>query len=250
MSATASRPSTTRRSSLANWALGLGLTALGVLFVVMITLMFGRVSGEEFAPADFRRRSFHYYELPVVSVQVWPLKRFDIETELHDELVKKKLLPPTEAEERWDLVRGYRGDTTVEKGDAAFLCDYLDLRDYQGKRVWLDWTTDHPQLAKIFWPVIHQLALQELYVFMPDLFEFALQAKEAEADKFQPALDALLAAKYYDFGLAQQKGQRHALAVELLTEAVKLNPDNAQWKAALETSREKLPKAEAEPKTK
>ena len=250
MPATASRPATTaKRSPLGNWALGLGLTALALLFVGVITLMFGRVSGEEFAPGDFRRRSFHYYELPVVNVQVWPLKRFDVETELRAELVKKQLLPAS-TEERWDLVRGYRGDTTVEKGDAAFLCDYFDLRDYQGTRVWLDWTTDHPQLAKIFWPVIHRLALQELYVFMPDLFEFALKAKEADADKFQPALDALLATKYYDFGLAQQKGQRHVLAVELLTEAVKLNPDNPQWKAALEASQQKLPPAEAKPDTK
>ena len=144
-------------------------------------------------------------------------------------------------------MRGYRGNAPVEKGDAAFLCDYLDLQNYEGERVWLKWTQAHPAGAKKFWPIIHQLAQQELYIFMPDLFEFALNAKASDADAFAQALQVRLAEKYYEFGLAQQKGEHHLLAVELLTEAVKLAPQNTQWQQALEASRKQLPPAEAEP---
>ena len=249
MATTTSRPPTgaAQRTPAANWLLGIGLTCLGLFFVFILTLMFGRVSGEEFSPTDFERRSFHYYELPIVGVQVWPLKRFDIDSDLHDHLQLKQLLPKSTDEPRWDLVRGYRGNTTVEKGDAAFLCDYLDLRNYQGENVWLAWTQAHPQFAQAFWPRIHHLAQQELYIFMPDLFEFALNAKQADADDFAPALQARLANKYYEFGLAQQQGDHHRLAVELLTEAVKLAPEKAQWQAALEASKKQFPQAEAEP---
>lgn len=238
---TAARPRTKRSFDLPKWVYGAGLVLLilGLLFVV--TLVFGRISGEEFAPQTFQRRTFHYYEVPLLRLQVWPVKRFNSTGDVEDKLVKQKLLPAaTVAIPRWDLVRGYRGSKTIAEGDALILIRYLDeYDDTKNTYIWNTWTTDQPDIAKVFWPHVARLAEQELYFFLPDLFELAVNAKHAST--FTVELEKLLATKYYDFGIVQQKLGHHAAAVQLLTEATKLSPDNKEWQAALETSRQAAP---------
>lgn len=246
MATAPARPATRRTTSLPNWVFGVGMGILFLLFVGLVTLIFGRVSGEEFTTQGFQRRSFHYYELPIVHVQVWPMKRFDATGDLEAALVKQKLLPASAAatpqDPRWDLVSGYRGAQLVQQGDAFILMLYLDAHDRSGNQVWLEWTNDHPELAKVLWPVVARLAEEELYLFLPDIFELARGATDPDA--LQKSIDELLADKYYEFGIVQQKLGRHQAAVELLSSAVKLAPDNQDWKAALETSRKELPPAE------
>lgn len=234
--------STTPRSSakksgrLANWVFGTGIGAMVLLFVFLIVMFFGKVSGEEFSPSDFKRRSFHYYELPLVGMQVWPIKHFDATGDLETELATKKLIPvTTPTKPRWDLVQGLRAARVVREGDAYILCRYLDQRQAGGKVVWQDWTSDHPDVAAIFWPVISRLADQELYVFVPEAFDLAKSASDAKT--FQAALNTLLAQKYYDFGLNQQQLGHHEAAIELVNEALKLAPEKKpDWQKTLELS--------------
>jgi len=47
----------------------LGILA-ATLLVFMLTLWFGGVHGTEFSPQTFERRSYSFYELPLVGVQV------------------------------------------------------------------------------------------------------------------------------------------------------------------------------------
>lgn len=236
-------PATPKRSKafrLPNWVYWLLLALLAVAFLGGMTMIFGRVSGEEFSPHDFKRRTFSYYEIPVVGLQVWPVKRFDATGDVETELVAKKIIVPTTPKEpRWDLVAGYRGTAQVADGDARILCHYLDRPDDQGSRTWLKWTTDKPKLAKVLWPWIAKLAEQELYLFMPDVFELAMGATESDegVKAFEQSLSDLLASKYHDFAVVQQKLEQHAAAVELLTEAIKLAPNETTWQLELETSR-------------
>ena len=57
-------------------------------------------------------------------------------------------------------------------------------------------------------------------------------------------LEKLLATKYHDFGLVQQELGHHEAAIELLTEALKLSPDQPEWRQQLQTSRAALPAEE------
>jgi hypothetical protein len=234
--ASAPRPRVKKSLNLPSWAYYAGVALLLVVFLLVVTLLFGRVSGEEFSPYEFKRRTFHFYELPFVRLQVWPVKRFDTTGDIETMLVTDKILTPQPpATPRWDLVRGYRGSTAVAEGDANILCRYLDRSEPL-----LKWMSDHPKPAKVFWPIIARLAEQELYIFMPDTFELALAATDEK--KLERELNGLLAKKYHDFGLVQQKLGYHALAVELLTEAIKLAPQEASWQLELEESRKQVPK--------
>lgn len=246
MATAPARPATRRTARLPNWVFGTGMVILFLLFLGLVTLIFGRVSGEEFTPHGFQRRSFHYYELPIVHLQVWPMKRFDATGDLEAALIKQKLLPPSAAttpkDPRWDLVQGFRGAQLVQQGDAQILMRYLDAHDSASNLLWLEWSNDKPELAKILWPVVARLAEEELYLFLPDVFELAHGATDPDALK--KSLDELLAHKFYEFGIVQQKLGHHKAAAELLSSAVKLAPDKSEWKAALEASQKELPPAE------
>jgi hypothetical protein len=234
----ASRPGAKRSFSLPNWAYGVGVALLVVVFLFVVTLMFGRIGGEEFSPHDFKRRTFHYYQIPVVRLQVWPVKRFDSTGDLEAQLLTDKLIPGKVPDDpRWDLIHGYRGATPVAEGDAHFLTDYLEMREsfIAGKKAmsltWLDWTNEHPELAKVFWPHIARLAEQELYIFVPDLFIAATSATDPQ--ELERALCEILAVKYHAFGIAQRDLNHPEQAVELLSEAVKLAPERKPWQAEL-----------------
>lgn len=241
-----SRPVASQRSRLANILLAVGCVVIFLLVMTVITLLFGRVSGEEFSPSDFKRRSFHFYELPIVGIQIWPMQRFDSTSDVESDLVANKLIVvSTPTTPRWDLVHGARGASLIE-GDAAFLCHYFDLRSRTYTLAWGDWNNKHPELAKILWPMIQKLAEQELYSFMPDVFNLAETASDPTA--FQSDLNMLVAQTYYDFGLYQQQNARHAAAVELIGEAMKLAPEKKdQWQPAFDLSQKEVPQAEAPP---
>lgn len=145
-------------------------------FLVMlyfITLLFGSVRGEEFAPDTFSRREFSYYQLPVVHIQVTPVRRVVRPHELCQHLVKKAIISTTASESRWDLVIARRGGRRLRDGDALILWRYLDAADAEGKVYWLKWTNDHPKLAKVLWPKVAQAARDELYTTVPQMFRLA-----------------------------------------------------------------------------
>ncbi len=99
---------------LPNWVYGIGVGLLVVAFFGGLTMMFGRVSGEEFSPEQFKRRTFSFYEIPIVGLQVWPVKHIDATGDVETEVVTKKLITVKKPEKpRWDLVLGYRGSAQV-----------------------------------------------------------------------------------------------------------------------------------------
>jgi tetratricopeptide (TPR) repeat protein len=77
---------------------------------------------------------------------------------------------------------------------------------------------------------VASLAEQELYFFIPDLFNLARGATDAAA--FDAALRSLVTEKYYEFGKALAKAGKHGEALELFTEGLKYdsdkNPSQAQ----------------------
>ena len=153
----------------------IGLVAVGGGGAVLLTLAsFGMVTGEEFCPDQFQRRSFVFYQVPLLRVQVTPVFRDEQSHLLSDYLTKNGLLPqPTGLATKWDVMQTFGAASGHWKGNALILCNYLDQQNGDGSYRWLTWSKDHPQLAKSLWPRIAEVARLQLYTLTPGLFALA-----------------------------------------------------------------------------
>jgi tetratricopeptide (TPR) repeat protein len=215
-------------------ALFIVVGALVTIGVVLLTIaQYGLVTGEEFSAENFTRRQFTYYEIPMVGLQVWPIDRTDKTNDLERFLLNEKLIEEvktSDARRRWDLILATHGSPdgtqlVFSEGQARILSSYLDAVDADKKNVWMEWSKQHQELAKVVWPVVAKLARQELYVFIPDLLLAARGAADAAA--FKQRMDLMLAEKYFDLAKTQQQLGRHELAVELFSECITLAPQLA-----------------------
>jgi hypothetical protein len=162
--------------------LGVLLALVAMCLISVPMLRYGSVSGEEFSPGRFQRRSYHYWEIPLVHIQITPLQKQDETNDLENYLVQQKLiLPANESRPRWDGVRLRRADFEASPGDALILCRYLDQQDADGGLIWLNWSKQEPELAKVFWPVVADLARSKLYILAPEFFHMAQTASSPQA---------------------------------------------------------------------
>jgi hypothetical protein len=200
-------------------------TLAGVAVVALATLMFGHVTGEEFCPSPFARRSFHYLEIPLVHVQVSPITRSDATQSLERTLQSQGYIPAAPGgERRWDLVHSVRAGSGAVRGDAAILCAYLDAVDDDGQRYWESWTRDHPESAKALWPAVARVAAQQLYIFVPELMGLARSARNAEP--LGRKIDDTLTRQYARLAAAQQQLGDAETAVELYDAALQYTPED------------------------
>lgn len=214
------------RSKRARWLYGILFGVLGTLGLALViffaTCLFGFISGEEFSADSFSRRSFYYYQIPLIHIQVSAIDRSDETNALESYLRAKKYVPVKKTgEPRWDLVFASRAQIVIAQGDAAILCAYLDLED-KGDLYWQKWTEEHPKVARILWPAVARVASQQLYIFTPDMLELAKDAGDVNA--FNRDLDRMLAQKYSDLASIQQQLGHHETAIELLDEAITYTP--------------------------
>jgi hypothetical protein len=209
--------------------IALGLSALlGIGFAVLVaTLAFGARGGEEFSPTSFSRRSFYYYEIPLLRIQVTPVIRDDDTNALETLLQTKNYVtskPP--GTPRWDLVLASHAGTAAFHGDASILCNYLDATDDDGSLYWKVWTEKHPKLAAVFWPLVARVARQQLYLLEPELFE--LGAGEADPQRLAHRLAYSLAHQYRRLAEMHQALGDHPTALELLNEALVHAPQDRE----------------------
>jgi hypothetical protein len=174
------------------WSL-MGLLASS-LMVLIATLTFGGVHGTEFCPQTFDRRSYSYYELPIVRIQVTGERHEDLTGATEVFLTSKKYITPAASgRQDWHVLVGSRGSKLRQPGDAGLLITYLDAMDSKDEHRWARWSEDHADLAKVFWPAVQELALHDKYIFVPDLFDLAKSISEAA--QLKKELDRLVAEK-------------------------------------------------------
>jgi hypothetical protein len=219
------------------WLVVGGWTGLGLLAIMgvlaFITLQFGAVHGVEFNPYTFARRSYSFYEIPLIRLQVRGIRREDVSSITEDFLSQQKYVAATQgAPDVWHVVLATRGTRKPRIGDADILVRYLDSQDHEDYHLWVKWSEQHPELAKIFWPVVGRLAQEEMYVFVPDLFDLARSA--ADPTPFQTKLNHLLAEKLFDLAGRLQAPEDQAQAKKLLDEAAQLKPEDPLIKRARE----------------
>ena len=200
----------------------LGLVLIGIVILYAV-LYFGSVKGEEFSPDSFKRRGFAYFDVPLFGIQITPIRHSDTTQDLEKYLLAEKLLPTaTKPVNRWDLVTAAVGRRRLTQGDARILCQYLDARNKDGDSIWLKWSEDHVELAKVLWPAVAKVARQELYSFIPELF--ILARSESTPEKLQQGIDRTLAEKYLLTAETLKALDQPEAAAELFTEASLLSP--------------------------
>ena len=235
-----SSPATVSRRRIPRWAIISAWSLLGLLgaayLAYVVTVTFGEVKGVEFCPQTFEQRAYSFYELPLVGIMITAKVHEDLTTAAETALTSQKFItPPAGNQQDWHIVIGTRGTRLRRKGDASLLLAYLDAKDGQNHHRWIKWSEDHTQLAKILWPAVQRLAVHELYVFVPELFELAKSMDDPI--QFQQQLDHEVASRLLFLARRLQDRAEHAAAIKLFDEAVPLDPDNKEIQRARETSR-------------
>lgn len=162
---------------------------VALVFLSMLVLIFGLVSGEEFSPEAFVRREYRFYQIPLVGLQITPIERNVITNSLERKIGR---IPPAEIVDmsdpavHWDVVTSLKMNRGEWAGEAKILCDYLELKDAQDKLVWLDWTNAHEEMADVLWPMIASVAKARFYFLVPELLRLAESAGVSD----DPAQDA------------------------------------------------------------
>ncbi len=228
-----SRPVKPRKGSLRRWVIILSAVIVSILIFFLVRTQ-GFVKGREFSPDTFAMRDFQFYEIPLIHLQVTPIRRASSTTDTAIFLRQKSLIqgpanpsnPPDGLNPAWHLVYLSRGITGSTPADAMLLTDVLELHQ-SSTGYWQKWSTDHGPEAKEFWPIIQRLAQRELYLLMPPLFELAQQmatetkrTNEQETSVFSTSIEMRLASLYHDLILDMRDARRTELADGLLAEAL------------------------------
>ncbi len=214
---------------IAGWSL---LGVLGaILAVFLATVTFGAVHGTEFCPQTFERRSYSYYEIPLIHLQMTGERHDDLTGKTEKCITSNKFIPPpTTARKDWHVLVGSRGSRQRQPGDAGILLQYLDAEESSDVYRWLRWSEEHAELAKVLWPAVQRLAVWDVYLFMPDLFELAKSA--TDSGELQARADALVAGKLLVLARSFQAKKESARAIQVLDEAARIAPDNDEIKTA------------------
>ncbi len=127
---------------------------------------------------------------------------------------------------RWDTIVARRLTSSEWTGDAKILCDALDTRDALGSFVWETWTTDHPKLANVLWPIVARTAQAQLYMITID--QLTLATKHTDPIQLEKELKSLIAKDALVLGdvlLADHHPDQAILAYDLV---LAYNPDSSQ----------------------
>lgn len=211
-----------KRSKAGTILLGIMALVVGLFALFLFTLLFGAVQGVEFAPHNFSSRTYTLLRIPVLNVQVWPGKRVTASNPLVQHLFDEKILTVgTMTPPEFDLVEE-RAGTRMTRGDARYLQKYLVEAMFE----WQEWTTKHPEMAKIFWPEVQRVAQRRMYTAIPEMFHIASQAESPE--ELKEALHRHAAAHYLQMARIEYDLGKAGPAIVLLEEAKSYAPTDAE----------------------
>ncbi|XZE21266.1 hypothetical protein SH449x_001165 [Pirellulaceae bacterium SH449] len=194
-----SKPIITQPVPQTNWnsvviLVGVGIGVVIITSVTLLWFLSGQaVSGEEFCPQTFQYRTFYYRRVPrinkIVSATILSPQSLPVSSAV---LQHVQRLPG----ERWDVVtvtEGFRSEVRSPK----ILIDALTCTTSSGT-FWDAWSKEHPELAKLTWPLVQRAALADSYDLIPTILEQALEiSQESEpsinaksfADRWSDKLD-------------------------------------------------------------
>ncbi|QEG25275.1 hypothetical protein [Mariniblastus fucicola] len=199
------------------------ITVISTIIIVPLTYAilsaYGEKSGIEFSPDDFSMRRFNYCNFPIVNWTRRGIKYTDVENGTALMLIDDDWIRETgRTPKRWHLVSENGGNFSTTRKisadcDARFLTNYFDLSNNEGEIYVSKWTDDNPDSAKIFWPLIAEMARDDLYLPIPELIEFVLDYPDPDKDdEFPVKLRKRVADAWYQAGLTDQLNGSHEKA--------------------------------------
>ena len=211
------------------WMIILVAVAISAVSFLIIRTQ-GYVEGQEFSPTHFQARDFHFYEIPLLHLQMTPIRRSSSTPAVATYVRQNSLIGPvpTGSPTQWHLVHLRRGFANSAPADAELLVNQLQLVG-GGDAYWRLWSKERPEQAKRFWPIIRRLAERELYVLMPRLFEIAQRSgspKQLSAD-----IDRELKHRYAALIHDMRDAGRKDLAEQLRREAADDYPGDPRFQS-------------------
>jgi hypothetical protein len=225
------------------------ISILFCLGATVVVSLFGHVEGEEFCPQKFTVQRFSYYQIPLAKIQITPVvfsasSRGNAALSRH--LRTKRLLGTLSPQLRWDIVRMGDISSPSSRGDADILVKYLEQPGAVGSENWLDWTQnkEHEEIVRMFWPLIANLAQEQLYILMPDVFDWARGARSARA--FSDRVQASVPTSIRKFAEAERARKNTVRANRLEQVAEQIASFELARAAGIENSESSI-EAEADP---
>ncbi|QDV71831.1 hypothetical protein Poly24_55710 [Rosistilla carotiformis] len=230
MTETLSPPSRTRYTI--TWILVAVALLISFLVAAGLVWISSGVSGREFAPSHFHTRNFEVAQIPWLGFQIGGLQHSSSNDSTSQYLIAQKLIRvPTTPPVRWDLVEIHHNIGLPQEADTSVLTAYLTGQGSHGVD-WEKWSKDHPAAAAVFWPFVQQLAIDQLYLMLPDAFDLARQ--QTNPVELQQALDDYFVAEFPAFAADLAHAGRSAEAIAALESAIGRYPQQASFSAALD----------------
>ena len=202
----------------------------------------GERSGKEFSPDDFMERRFSYNQTPLVN---WVLRKktySDSTPFVAKELIAEGLIIPIRSKIKpWHLTSDSGSSVVVSHDcDARFLTEMLDeIGDDNESYFWLQWNEKYPKSAKIFWPMIADLARKEMYLKIPEVLDWASEVESDNPEEFEKLLNEKVALLYLEMGTIDFDLNRHLRAGIRLKRSLEL-ADRNETQKKLDECLEKL----------
>lgn len=224
-----STQSSTRTARRPRWLFTLLMVLLGLfgtgLLVFISVISYGVVHGEDFSPDTFQSREYTYFQVPLLGIQVSPVSYSANTGVLARHLLAQGwVVASSRGKPHWHFVYRAQGRRVMGRGDAEILVNYLEQQDSNYSLLWKVWSDDHPQLAKLLWPTVAELARDELYMFIPELLQCAQETTDPV--EFQEEMNIYLARQYVFLGATHSSRGDHEQANDCYEEALKRDPTN------------------------
>lgn len=174
------------------WLARILVALLLLVAAVGVWLAMGQIEGVEVCPHTFQLRYFSYWEPPLSPLGFGKTVSVSDEFAIALSLTGAFAPAPT-SQNRWDLVRdNYSTDWPQRDLGARYLADHFRRSGPGADFYWVQWSRDHLACAARFWPWIRRLAVDELYVVLPELFHYAELADTSDGLAFERRLGQLV----------------------------------------------------------
>ncbi|MFA8016661.1 hypothetical protein [Bremerella cremea] len=244
----------------------IGLVILFVAFLVILST--SSHSGQQFSADGFERRKFSYFE--ILGYRLTATEYFNNTGNLENDLVKQKWITSSGKAKKTDWVtvsHTMHGHTYVS--DANILVSYLDMSQPNSVINLARWSRSNPGYASLMWSEIQKMAEGNMYLLVPDIIHHTVSLSQqddnpikqptlkedesgydepisdlsneakAEATRKQEeigkaSLDPFLIELYLKAGKAAQDAQEDARARFCFEQVLRLSPESAEAKSALD----------------
>jgi hypothetical protein len=210
--------------------IGIAISIVVVFFALLVWASASYHQGVEFSPDDFSSRSFEYYQDPMTGF-IFRGRTYSATYDNHPDLVTDKLISPRNISPKtWHLISEKSSWTRSisHDCDARFLYVSLNQLTEDQTGFWEDWNSNYADHAKILWPLIAEMARDDLYLTLCKVMDAAAEkSATANLDDFEAELNQMVADAYLEQGIIDLGMDRAIRAKYRLEKSHKIDPNPA-----------------------